>query len=278
MPFTLAHPAAVLPLLRGPLVPAALVAGSMAPDVPYFSPLRRSADAWYEPFVNATTTHRWPGMITVAVPTAAVLLLSWWLVRSPLRDLVGYRPARAGLPAPGSGALAAAGVAWVVLSLLIGVLSHVLWDSFTHGDGWVVQRVALLREPVLGSVELGRLLQHLSTVLGGAAVLVWGLRRHWRRRAGGERLEVRRWAGAVVAALVLVALVAGTIAAVSSRSGGATPEGVVSAGIKGAGAATVPGLLVYAVLWHVLTRRRPPRHAAGAEGPGRSPENDHART
>jgi len=36
MPFTLAHPAAVLPLFRGPLVPAALVVGAVAPDLPYF--------------------------------------------------------------------------------------------------------------------------------------------------------------------------------------------------------------------------------------------------
>ena len=37
MPFTGSHPAAVLPLLRTPLPASALVAGSIAPDVP--SPL-----------------------------------------------------------------------------------------------------------------------------------------------------------------------------------------------------------------------------------------------
>ncbi|WP_199224473.1 DUF4184 family protein [Serinibacter arcticus] len=89
MPFTLAHPAAVLPLRRGPLVTAALVAGALSPDVPYFLPLPRYAGAWYEPFVNATTSHAWPGALTVAVPTAAVLLAVWWFVRAPLADLVG---------------------------------------------------------------------------------------------------------------------------------------------------------------------------------------------
>src|SRR5690606_26266927 len=58
VPFTLSHPAAVLPFVRAPFVPAALVAGALAPDVPYFVRLPRSADAWYEPFVNATTTHQ----------------------------------------------------------------------------------------------------------------------------------------------------------------------------------------------------------------------------
>lgn len=36
MPLTLTHPAIVLPLARGPLVPSALVIGAMAPDLPYF--------------------------------------------------------------------------------------------------------------------------------------------------------------------------------------------------------------------------------------------------
>ncbi|HEY3557859.1 MAG TPA: DUF4184 family protein, partial [Kribbella sp.] len=35
MPFTPAHPAAVLPLIRRPLVASALVAGAVAPDLLY---------------------------------------------------------------------------------------------------------------------------------------------------------------------------------------------------------------------------------------------------
>ena len=38
MPFTVSHVAAVVPLLRTPLVPSALVLSSMAPDVPYYLP------------------------------------------------------------------------------------------------------------------------------------------------------------------------------------------------------------------------------------------------
>lgn len=268
MPFTLSHPAAVLPLLRGPLVPTALVAGSLAPDVPYFSPLPRSADAWYEPFVNATTTHTWPGAFTVAVPTAAALLVLWWLVRSPLGELVGHRAAGAGssAPVPSRGTVTATGAVLVLVSLVIGVLTHVLWDSFTHGDGVVVERVGLLREPVLGSLELGRVLQHVSTVLGGAALIVWGLRRSSRWRAGGGRLELRRRSVVVLAVLGLVALVTGATAAVAGWSDGAGLEGVLSAGIKAAGAAVLPCVLVWAVLWHVLSRTGA-RAAAPSEAP-----------
>ncbi|MDQ7908342.1 DUF4184 family protein [Phytohabitans sp. ZYX-F-186] len=38
MPFTGSHPAAVLPLVRWGLPPAALVIGSMVPDLPYYLP------------------------------------------------------------------------------------------------------------------------------------------------------------------------------------------------------------------------------------------------
>ena len=43
MPFTGSHPAAVLPLLRTSLPGSALVAGSLAPDVPFY--LRAAAVA-----------------------------------------------------------------------------------------------------------------------------------------------------------------------------------------------------------------------------------------
>ncbi|MEE2045837.1 DUF4184 family protein, partial [Nocardiopsis tropica] len=38
MPFTLSHVAAVLPLARTRLPPAALVVGSVVPDLPYYLP------------------------------------------------------------------------------------------------------------------------------------------------------------------------------------------------------------------------------------------------
>ena len=39
MPFTASHPAAILPFLRTPLPASALVAGSIAPDLPYYVPV-----------------------------------------------------------------------------------------------------------------------------------------------------------------------------------------------------------------------------------------------
>ncbi|NYD86867.1 DUF4184 family protein [Cellulomonas oligotrophica] len=251
MPFTLAHPAAVLPLVRGPLVPAALVAGSLSPDVPYFVPAPRYAGAWYEPFVNATTTHAWPGALTVAVPTAVVLLALWWVVRAPLADLLVPRAD----VAPGGGRHGAGPrrvaeqAGWVVVSLVVGVLTHVVWDSFTHGDGVVVQHVAWLREPLVGDVPAGRVLQHVSTVVGLVVLAAWAARRTATWHAAGGRPASR---GVVVAgALALIGAGAGTVAAVAAHDPGAGVEHALAAAAKGGGAAVAVAVLLGAVAWHV---------------------------
>lgn len=73
MPLTFAHPSVVLPLFRTPFVPAALVAGSMSPDLPYFlgaTGTAVTAQSWYEPFFNATTSHSPLGALTVSLPMA----------------------------------------------------------------------------------------------------------------------------------------------------------------------------------------------------------------
>lgn len=248
MPFTLAHPAAVLPLARRPLVPAALVAGALSPDVPYVLPLRRSADAWYEPVVNATTTHGWPGALTVAVPTAAVLLGLWLLVRAPARTLLERdgRPAGESTPAPG---IAARG-AWVAVSLMLGVLTHVLWDSFTHGDGAVVQHVSWLREPLVGDVPAGRVLQHLSTAAGLLVLAVWAARSVRAWRSGGGRLRLDRARIAVVTALVVTGA-AGAVLGGTGKAGSGL-EGVLSGSAKAGLAACAAAVLVAAALWWLL--------------------------
>src|SRR3954451_7574094 len=90
MPFTLAHPAAVLPLLRHPFVPVALITGSMAPDTPYFLTAVgiRSTHAgdWYGSFLNATTTHSLRGL-PIDLLYAVILVGAYWLLQAPIATL-----------------------------------------------------------------------------------------------------------------------------------------------------------------------------------------------
>ena len=101
----------------------------------------------------------------------------------------------------------------ILLSLLLGAFSHILWDSFTHQTGWFVQRVSWLHEPLLtvGSTPFRGhyLLQQFSTIAGAGILLVayltW-IRHHKSTRPVlpiAERWRYLLWAAVIVVALLL---------------------------------------------------------------------------
>ncbi len=179
MPWTFAHPAAVLIFRRW--FPArlhflALVVGSLAPDFGYY----------VSRFDLAKLAHTAWGSLSVALPSGLVLLLILYLLREPLCFL---------LPSPASAALRS----WffqnielrivtlfcVVLFIELGVWTHIVWDSFTHRSGWVVMQLAFLQRPALHwdslTLPIYSLLQHASTLLG-VGILVLASRMEWRKQ------------------------------------------------------------------------------------------------
>lgn len=254
MPFTLSHAAAVLPLFRGPLVPAALVAGSMAPDVPYFlraAGLPVAAGDWWEPLLNGTTSHGWPGAAQVALPVGLALYVAYRLARRPLGALTP--DGRAPLTPPSTPAALAA----VVASAALGVLTHLLWDSFTHTDGWFVQHLEPLQRPAAAGQTWVRVLQHLSTVLGLLALAAWSWRRrsHWLARRGTAPARRQRLA---LAAAAVAAAVGAVLATARWWDGprrwfttGQFVEVVVSDAAKGAGVALVVLAAAAVATWWV---------------------------
>lgn len=278
MPFTLSHPAAVLPLLRHPFVPAALVCGALAPDAPYFldaTGVPVSAESWYEPFLNATTSHTLSGL-TVSGTFALALLALYWLVRRPVLALLPARlsPARTtdrAATARGGHVLRRTG--WLLLSVLIGILTHLLWDAFTHYDGYFVTHLGFLRAHLAGDLTVARAVQHLSTVGGLIAIAVYLWSRPRRPSPGGPvgsptlPAPARRTAVAGLAAATL----AGAVVNTRSRAyydADHIPlrhlaEALLSDWAKGGGLALACALTLYACAWwaHHLTRPAEPRTA-----------------
>ncbi|SMB79904.1 hypothetical protein SAMN00120144_4393, partial [Hymenobacter roseosalivarius DSM 11622] len=132
MPFTFSHPALVLPLLRKSskwLSASGLLAGSIVPDFEYFLRMRKGLSYY---------SHTWPGLLWFDLPFAVVLtLLFHQVVRAPLF---------AHLPTPLQARFAhLAPLNWmhelrnrwpiVLLSILIGTLTHFGWDWFVHRCG-----------------------------------------------------------------------------------------------------------------------------------------------
>jgi hypothetical protein len=135
MPFPLAHPAAVLPLRRycpQRLNFAALVIGSLAPDASYL--LGEKAGGAFG--------HSLLGSVAFCLPVGIVLVALFYGLRSPVVKMLPAPYPQLFLPF----CRRPLGPLWlVVVSLLIGVWTHLLWDSFTHKDGWCVEHLPVLQ-------------------------------------------------------------------------------------------------------------------------------------
>jgi hypothetical protein len=160
MPFPLAHPAAVLPFRRYCprfLSFPALIVGSLSPDAGYF----------FSQFQVDDFSHRLAGSIGFCLPMGIMTLLLLYSIRTrivmvlpnPLRRM--FSPlCQQPLGSPLS----------VVLSVVIGAVMHILWDSFTHNEGWLVQHLSFLQFPVARitnrQVRICHLFWHGSTFAG----------------------------------------------------------------------------------------------------------------
>ncbi len=163
MPFTVSHVAAVLPfykpLRRLGLLSAAAI-GAMIPDLDLVLPTRLPREQ----------THGILALLTFCLPAG---LAAWALFQVLIKPaLIEVLPDRmyVRLIAEHPGIRLTSVKAWfyAALAVLLGALTHILWDGFTHENG----RGAHLL-PV----------QHGSSVLGMAAVLTafWIWVRHARR-------------------------------------------------------------------------------------------------
>lgn len=143
---------------------------------------------------------------------------------------------------------------WVLLSLALGLLTHVVWDSFTDSSGWVVQHLAALRADVVGSLTWDRLLQHLSTVVGLTVLLVvtWRHRGAWLTSSDAvRRARFRRVMAAVLASAVIGVIVVTAV----RHEAGAGVEHLLSSTAIGAGLGATVAAAGLSLWWWVV---RPP--------------------
>ncbi|MGY0021076.1 DUF4184 family protein [Streptomyces sp. YJ-C3] len=165
MPATFVHPAAVVPLFRGRLVPSALVIGSMMPDV------------YQLPFPNLGM-HDWvPGLLFCPLQTALMLVVFHALLKRPLVDLAGPRlRGRLAGPATGFRLRGPAAFGWLWLSAVLGTATHLLFYDITHG-----RYVDWGLTPVIGTYSGTQLVQEGLSLLGLVALVL--AYRSWYRTA-----------------------------------------------------------------------------------------------
>jgi len=164
MPFTLSHPALVLPLNLLPkkwVSITGLVIGSMAPDLQsYFTDGDKSQ------------THTWWAILWFCLPVSLVLSFVYHLAVREMfishlprffqlkfiryKDLDWLKVFRRN---------------WVVIiiSILAGAASHLFWDSFSHFNGFFISgNRSLQGNAQIGgkSIEIPFLIQYLNSLIG----------------------------------------------------------------------------------------------------------------
>ena len=173
MPFTFAHPAIVLPLLRvRKLSATGLIVGSMTPDFEYFIKMR----------VNSHFSHTVGGVFYFDLPIAFVL--AWLFLRFVRKNLIANLPVffqcrmQPLLQLNTRTVLFERGILFAV-SAVLGALSHILWDGFTHSNTFFVRNLSFYQGsyiPYEGvKYPLWYALQHISTFVGLSILLLYVL-------------------------------------------------------------------------------------------------------
>lgn len=194
MPFTLAHPAAVLPFRR--FCPRffcfpALVVGSIVPDVGYVF------GSWnVDDF-----SHSLKGSIEFCLPVGVVMLGFFYGLCPPLVEILPEYYRKYLLPfcrQPIGPPLT------VLSSLLVGIWIHLLLDSLTHKQGGLVEHLPVLQTPFFSAGTHTFRLFNLLWYVGSFAGMVWLYLawEQWRYHLAGTALQagVRRKLGKAVLA------------------------------------------------------------------------------
>lgn len=255
MPFTPSHAVVAIPLRRLGLPLGAVAVGAMTPDTAVFLP-------WLFDYGH---THSPVGVVTTDLAVGLVVVTTWWgRVRAPVVDV---------LPDGVRRRLRLDDARWrsrrwwasVVVGLVLGSVTHVVWDGFTHATAWGADLVPALREP-LGPLAVTSWLQYASGVGGLAGIVLWW-RGLLRRRSPdgpdgpGPRLPHLRHG---LRALPVSGAVLGVAVCLATVSSDARAERVVVRAVTLGGLGALVGLLVLTVVWHAAVRDPVP--GAGGDG------------
>jgi hypothetical protein len=165
MPFTLAHPLAVYFFRKTRLDMTSLVIGSMAPDSDYI--LHTQA--------GTILSHSLIGVIYYCLPITVGVAFLWHFIIKP--------SLASALPIP----LVRKYSDWlsnsweykslfrlltILISAVVGILTHLAWDSFTHISGYFVQNIAFLTQiTFIYNFPVFKILQYGCGIVGAFLVL-----------------------------------------------------------------------------------------------------------
>jgi hypothetical protein len=145
MPFTFAHPAIFIPFgskTKIRLSTTALIVGSMIPDFEFFLKMR----------TGENIGHHWYGVLLFDIPLA---IISCYVFHNLLRNMMIdqsppwlYRRFNIWKEFDWNN-YAKKNYITVLLSIILGIMSHLFLDAFTHEDGFFVEQIIFLKSEVI---------------------------------------------------------------------------------------------------------------------------------
>ncbi len=179
MPFTPAHAAVSLPFIKRmrAISVFGLILGSMAPDFEYFLRLKPVSMGG----------HSIAGMFFLNLPICIVIAIVYMNVLEDgliqlLPDFIAKK-----WPRFGRNVKSYAIAEWLnfIFWTLVGMLTHMGWDAFTHSSGYFVGMFPVLSQSLLVgdlSIPIYKVLQHGSTLIGLLAIFIHIMLRSKRSR------------------------------------------------------------------------------------------------
>lgn len=202
MPFTFSHPAIVLPLTFLPrqwFSLTGLVIGSLAPDFEYFLRMK----------VKSNYSHTVSGLFWFDLPLGLLLAFIFHnIVRDELfENLPKFLKSRFhAFQKLNWNEYFKANWFLVVISILIGSASHLLWDSFTHENGFFVKVIPSLAKTIEISgkhIPIFKILQHISTLIGGLIIVASIINLREDKHLAGK-FNLKYWGLLVVFTLTII--------------------------------------------------------------------------
>jgi hypothetical protein len=144
MPFTFAHPAIFIPFVRKikmKLSATALIIGSMIPDFEFFLKMK----------TGENIGHHWYGILLFDIPLA---IICCYVFHNLLRDMLINQSPQWFYQRFSKwkdfdwNSYAKKNSFNVLLSVIIGIISHLFLDAFTHEDGFFVEQLTFLKNEV----------------------------------------------------------------------------------------------------------------------------------
>jgi multisubunit Na+/H+ antiporter MnhF subunit len=233
MPYTLSHAVVALPvsvISRGKVPFAAMVVGSMSPDFPYLLALSPTE----------APGHSEIGVLIYCLLPSLLMLLVWYRwIEGPTLELFRL-PQR-------EWSFGRSSYFLVVIGVLVGAYSHVLWDATSHVDGAFVVNSEFWNREVL-SLPMYKLNQYGSGILGLIALFVWYVLAVCKNRQD-------KYQGRLVAGVLIYSINIAFFVSLANIVHGSTViiEYAVRSAIGGI-AGGICGMCMYALITHIQTR------------------------